>query len=103
MDDRHLTSDLVIVGLTRPPMMMGVPLAAVFLNVLFSSIFFLATGNIFAIVIYGPLHLIAYLMTLKDDRVFHNLLLHMDINSKCPNKPFWGATSYSPLEENQTK
>ncbi len=96
--DTEPTTDPLIVGLTRPPMVMGVPVLGMLVNFTGVSILFLATNNLLALLLIVPLHSICYLLTLKDDRVFDNLFRAQLLANKCPNRRFWGnINTYSPL------
>lgn len=81
-------------ALTRAPTLMGVPYLYFMFNGVVSSVCFLLSHNLFMLLVAIPLHLLGYVLTLRDDRIFEILLVR---TSKCPprSRAFWGADSYS--------
>jgi type IV secretion system protein VirB3 len=100
-DHNDIDIDPLFIGMTRPPMMVGVPMEFFAMNfVLFGvgMILFLSlTGKIlFFILMNLPLHAIGYLATEKDP---HWMRIWMVKSSKCPitqNKRFWKTNSFKP-------
>jgi type IV secretion system protein VirB3 len=97
MSERDLEDPLItplVKGLTRAPTLMGVPYLYFMFNGVASSVCFLVSHNLFVLLVAIPLHLLGYLLTLRDDRIFEILLVK---STKCPprSRAFWGADSYS--------
>lgn len=93
-EEPHL--DPLVVGLTRPPNMLGVPYTMFVLECVVVVLIFLNTKNLLMFGLGIPLHGIAYALTAKDQRLIDTLQKRM---SKCPrtmNYRFWGGDSYSP-------
>lgn len=81
-------------ALTRAPTLMGVPYLYFMFNGVVSSVCFLISHNLLMLLVAVPLHLLGYVLTLRDDRIFEILMVR---TSKCPprSRAFWGADSYS--------
>ena len=81
-------------ALTRAPTLMGVPYLYFMFNGVISSVCFLISHNLLMLLVAIPLHLLGYVLTLRDDRIFEILMVR---TSKCPprSRAFWGADSYS--------
>ena len=65
--------DSIVGGLTRPPMMLGIPFT-----------------------LFVPIHGVAYALTVRDNRFVDVIITRF---SKCPvtrNHRFWGGDSYKP-------
>lgn len=97
MSARDLEEPLItplVKALTRTPTLMGVPYLYFMFNGVASSVCFLVSHNLFMLLVAIPLHLLGYVLTLKDDRIFEILFVK---SSKCPprSRAFWAADSYS--------
>ena len=80
-------------ALTRAPTLMGVPYMYFMFNGVVSSVCFLVTHNLLMLLVAIPLHLLGYVLALRDDRIFEILFVR---STKCPprSRAFWGADSY---------
>lgn len=101
MEDAQADIDPLFIGMTRPPMVMGVPMEFFGLNfILFGAgiIFFLSLSakiSFFACVTL-PLHAAAYIATEKDP---HWMRVYLTKVSRCApikNRKFWKSNSYQP-------
>jgi type IV secretion system protein VirB3 len=83
----------LVKALTRAPTIVGVPYMYFMLEMVATSVIFLATHNLVMLLWMVPFHLFGYIMTLKDDRMFEVLFVK---SSKCPprSRSFWGCDSY---------
>lgn len=96
MTDAELEDPLItplVKALTRAPTLMGVPYMYFMLNGVVTSVCFLVSHNLLMLLVAIPLHLLGFVMTLRDDRIFEILLVK---SAKCPprSRSFWGADSY---------
>jgi type IV secretion system protein VirB3 len=98
-DHSGLTSDLVFVGATRPPMRWGVTYAALIFNLVFTLELFLASRNLLALLLALPIHGISALLCAHDARFFDLLLLwaRTRLLNLMGNGLYWKASSYCPL------
>lgn len=88
--------DPVFLGMTRPPMVWGVPYGSFVFNFLFTTAAFVIQGSLLMFLVAIPIHAVAYLLALKDPRIFDLILVRARARKACPNRSFWGAVSYSP-------
>lgn len=92
-----LHKDVLFVGLTRTPMIMGVPYAAFVAEIMFMAIEHVMVGNplyLFGIV---PIHAIFYMIGAHDPGIFMEIAAWSKTTSRCRNKRFWEMPSFSPL------
>ncbi|SEF01387.1 type IV secretion system protein VirB3 [Rhizobiales bacterium GAS188] len=88
--------DPIVIGLTRPPMMFGVPYVVFVIETMIIVLVFINTKNLLMFGLIVPLHAIGYVLTVRDARFVDVIMTAM---SRCPptrNRPFWGADAYSP-------
>ncbi len=101
MRDRNLglTTDVLFVGATRPPMRWGVTYSALLLNGVFTMEVFLLTKNLLTLLLAIPLHGLCMLLCARDARFFDLALLwgRTRIPALLANARFWKSSSYSPL------
>jgi type IV secretion system protein VirB3 len=94
-----LTTDVLFVGATRPPMRWGVTYSALLFNVVFSMEAFLLTKNLLALLLSVPIHGTCMLLCAREARFFDLVLLWA--KSRLPalfgNLRVWKASSYAPL------
>ena len=86
--------DPLVGGLTRPPMMLGVPYVLFVLEFCLVVLIFVNTKNLLMFLLAIPIHGIAYTLTVRDNRFVDILLVRF---GKCPltlNHRFWGGDSY---------
>ena len=92
----QLHTDILFVGLTRPTTVLGVPYAAFIVEIMLTTLLFLAIGNPFYLLFAAPLHGISYLMSAHDPSVFHLIFIWIKTVGRCRNMRFWGSASFSP-------
>jgi type IV secretion system protein VirB3 len=96
--DNDTQSDPLFLGLTRPAMYWGVPQPVFILIGMASMVAFLVTNSFLPLLIGAPaLHGLAYLLCLKDPRVF-DLWFTKARFLRCLNRRYWGANSYDPFQ-----
>ena len=93
-EDIHLTP--VILGLTKPPMMFGIPYTAFILLVGLTVIGFLLFNSIWAIVLAPFIYIALFTICSQDVMVLDILQVTASKTPNTPNKAFWGTNSYSP-------
>lgn len=94
-DDRpHLTP--LVIGLTRPPMMWGIPLTSFYLIIGITLIAFLVTTSFWAGTIAPVAYLALFALTSRDIRILDLAQVAGRRTPGTPNKLFWGTNSYGP-------
>lgn len=68
--NQGLVHDTLFLGLTRPPMLFGVPYAAMLVNVVLTMEVFVVTKNLLWLLAAGPIHLAFYALCLHEPRFF---------------------------------
>src|ERR1700728_3289791 len=94
-----LTTDLLFVAVTRPPMRWGVTYSALLFNMVFTMEAFLLTKNLLTLLLAAPIHGVCALLCARDARFFDLLLLwaRTRLPALLNNLGYWKASSYSPL------
>lgn len=86
----------LVIGLTRPRMMWGVPIGLFVGELMLVVMIFLNTKNLGAFLLFLPFHAISFMMTVRDP---HMATIFRVRIAKCPltrNRHFWGGNSYQP-------
>lgn len=87
----------LFLGMTRPPMLLGVTFNYFVINTMTSMITFLGTGELPWVLIAIPFHIIGYLICLHDPNMFEVLAVKLLKMMQCLNRSFWGGlNSYCP-------
>ncbi|OLP59655.1 type VI secretion protein [Xaviernesmea oryzae] len=84
----------LVIALTRPRMMWGVPLGLFVGELMIVVLTFLNTKQLATFFLFLPLHGAAYVMTVRDPHLAHVVRTRF---AKCPlvrNRHFWGGNSY---------
>lgn len=85
----------VVIGLTRPPMLWGVPYMAVVIVIGLTIIGWLATNHLSALVVAPALYLILFSQSASDSKFLDVLQVACQRTPRTPNRSFWGSSSYS--------
>jgi len=91
-----MSADPLFLGMTRPALIWGVPFGAFVLNVVVSTIAFLVATDLRGFLIAPVVHALAYLLCLRDIRIFEILAVRAAATPPVPNARFWRAKSYAP-------
>jgi len=94
----RLSSDPLFQGLTRPTMILGVSYMYFVINAIVSMICFINLQSFKILLMVAPtVHLIGYLICLKEPRAIELFIIKMAKGYKCVNRGFHGFTnSYDP-------
>ncbi len=94
----RLQSDPLFQGLTRPTMILGVSYMYFVINAGICMVTFINMQNFMILLVVGPVvHLIGYLICLKEPRAIELFMIKMSKGYKCVNRGFHGYTnSYDP-------
>lgn len=94
----RLQSDPLFQGLTRPTMILGVSYMYFIINAAVNMVFFINTQSFKILLIIAPaVHLIGYIICLKEPRAIELFLVKINKGYKCINRGFHGYTnSYDP-------
>lgn len=92
-DDRVALTPL-IVGLTRPPMLWGVPYMAVVIVISVTITAWLMSNRLAALGLCPVLYLLLFSLTASDSKFLDVLQVACRQTPRTPNRAFWGASSY---------
>ncbi|PWC56208.1 hypothetical protein TSH7_28675 [Azospirillum sp. TSH7] len=92
-----LTEDPLFLACTRPAMWRGVPLEAVALTGMATTIVFVMMGNPLYLLVGVALHGAIRLVIAYDHNLFGLLRLWADTKARARNREIWGGASVSPL------
>jgi type IV secretion system protein VirB3 len=96
-EPERLAEEPLFLACTRPALFLGVPMEAVALNVVMSSIVFLATGSLRYLLIAPALHLVFSAVCKSDPNAFRVLWLFVETKGRARNGGLWGGSSATPL------
>jgi type IV secretion system protein VirB3 len=93
-------SDSLMLAMTRPPVVAGVPLGAFGAVIMVGMLTFAFLGFLWGLAVAIPLYLIARLVVVYDVNAFHLIGLWLNCRFKqslfATNRKVWGGNSYSP-------
>lgn len=92
-DEKPRLTPLVI-GLTRPPMMWGIPLIAFYIIVGVTLIAFLVTASFWSALIAPLIYLVLFASCSRDTRILDIVQMAGRKTPRTPNKLFWRTNSY---------
>jgi len=89
-----LGTDLLFLGLTRPPMILGVSYTFASLNGIVSLLTFIITTKFFYLLVLMPsIHLACWFLCLKEPRAMELFLAKTSKCNICRNKMYHGGTN----------
>lgn len=94
----RLQSDPLFQGLTRPTMILGVSYMFFTINAAISLITFINLQNFIVLILVAPtVHMIGYMICMKEPRAIEMFIVKMNKGYKCINRGHHGQTnSYDP-------
>jgi type IV secretion system protein VirB3 len=94
----RLQSDPLFQGLTRPTMIAGVSYMYFVINAVVCMICFINLQSFLIVIVVAPsVHLLGYLICLKEPRAIELFIIKMAKGYKCINRGYHGYTnSYDP-------
>ena len=95
--EERLTEDVLFLACTRPAMILGAPMEAVGINIIFTAIAFLAGHSPLYLLIAPVLHLVFQAICKSDHNAFRVLWLYVDTKGRSRNSALWGGSSATPL------
>ena len=84
----------LFLGLTRPPMLMGVSYTFAALNGIFSLLAFILTNDFFYLLVLLPaFHMLGWFICLKEPRAIELFVARMSKCNLCRNRMYHGGTN----------
>ncbi len=94
-DDKPTLTPLVI-GLTRPPTMWGIPLNAFYIIVGATLIAFLLSASFWSVLLAPMVYLAVFGLCSRDIRILDLAQVAGRRTPRTRNRPFWRTDSYGP-------
>jgi len=95
--EERLAEDVLFLACTRPAMILGAPMEAMGVNIILTSIAFLAGHSLLYLLIAPALHLVFRGICKSDHNAFRVLWLYVDTKGRARNGALWGGSSTTPL------
>lgn len=97
MASERLQEDILFLACTRPALVLGVPMEAMGVNLIVSTVAFLGGGSLLYLLIAPALHAIFQAICRSDPNAFRVLYLFLETKGRARNGGLWGGSSASPL------
>jgi type IV secretion system protein VirB3 len=91
--------DTLFQGVTRPAMLLGVTYEAAVINFLVTAMAFLGSGRLVMLLVCLPIHLVCYVVCIRDVRFFGLFHLWVRTGGRSRTRMFWNATTLAPLPD----
>jgi len=86
----------LVIGLTRSPLLWGIPYMAVVIIISLTIIAWLVTNRVWALLTAPFSYLVLFTLCSWDTRILDVLQVATRLTPRTRNKVFWGANSYGP-------
>jgi type IV secretion system protein VirB3 len=94
MSSGNIGTNPLFLGLTRPPLLLGVSYTFAALNGIFSLLAFVVTNNFFYLLVLLPVvHGIGWFICLKEPRAIELFIARMSKCNICRNRYYHGGTN----------
>ena len=93
----RLAEDTLFLACTRPAMIAGVPMEAMGINIMVTSVAFLAGHSLLYLLVAPAVHLVFRAICKSDHNAFRLLYLYVDTKGRARNAALWGGSSAAPL------
>lgn len=84
----------LVLGLTRPRMLWGIPWGLFVAEIVLVLMIFLNTKNLLMFLLILPMHAASYVLTIKDVRLVDIIRVRLSKCAGTRNARFWGGNSY---------
>ena len=92
-----LEEDTLFIACTRPAMFAGVTMEAMGINVIATTIFYLAAGSVAYALIGVVFHFIFRALVKHDHNMFRIVVAWVETRGRSRNTSYWGGSSIAPL------
>ncbi|MDG2520516.1 type IV secretion system protein VirB3 [Caulobacter segnis] len=89
--------DTLFLACTRPALVLGVPMEAMGVNLIVSSVAFLAGGSLLYLLIAPALHFVLRGVCRTDHHALRLLWLSVETRGRSRCATLWGGAAFSPL------
>lgn len=102
MSAERLQEDVLFLACTRPALVLGVPMEAMGVNLIVSTVAFLGGGSLLYLLIAPVVHVVFRAVCKADPNAFRVLYLFVETKGRARNGGLWGGSSASPLPVRRT-
>ena len=93
----EIEEDTLFIACTRPAMIAGVTMEAMGINVMMTTIFYLAAGSVAYALVGFVFHFVFRALVKHDHNMFRILLAWVETRGRSRNSAYWGGATLSPL------
>jgi type IV secretion system protein VirB3 len=93
--DEDIVLTPLVIGLTRPPMLWGVPYMAIVIVIAITIIAWLVSNRLASLSLAPALYLLLFSLSTSDSKFLEILQVACQQTPRTPTKSFWGTTSYA--------
>lgn len=93
-----LAEDTLFIACTRPAMFAGVTMEAMGINIIATTIFYLAAGSVAYALVGIVFHFIFRALVKHDHNMFRIVLAWVETRGRFRNTSYWGGSSISPMK-----
>lgn len=93
-EEGSLKLDPLFVGLTRPPLFLGVSLSFAMINMLICIVYYIQTSDLRVVVLGIAIHGIGYIICFKEPLFIELFMIKSQKCNRCRNRSYYGANSY---------
>lgn len=93
-----LEEDTLFLACTRPAMIAGVTMEAMGINIMLTTILYIAAGSIAYALVGIIVHLLFRALVKHDHNMFRILLAWIETRGRSRNVTYWGGATLSPLK-----
>ncbi|MBI1198621.1 MAG: type IV secretion system protein VirB3 [Phenylobacterium sp.] len=97
MTTERLREDVLFLACTRPALALGVPMEAMGVNLIVSTVAFLGGGSLLYLLIAPALHMVFRAICQADPNAFRVLHLYLETKGRARDAGLWGGSSAGPL------
>lgn len=94
---RRPSRDILFLACTRPALVLGVPMEAMGVNLIASSVAFLAGGSLLYLLIAPAIHFVLRGICRSDHHALRLLWLSVETRGRNRSASRWGGSSISPV------
>ncbi|MEZ2127898.1 MULTISPECIES: type IV secretion system protein VirB3 [unclassified Sinorhizobium] len=93
-----IEEDTLFLACTRPAMVAGVTMEAMGMNIMLTTILYIAAGSIAYALVGLVIHFVFRALVKHDHNMFRILMAWLETRGRSRNAAYWGGASLSPLK-----
>ncbi|TCU32602.1 type IV secretion system protein VirB3 [Rhizobium azibense] len=93
-----IEEDILFIACTRPAMIAGVTMEAMGLNIMLTTILYIAAGSVAYALVGVVFHFMFRTLVKHDHNMFRILVSWIETRGRSRNTSYWGGATLSPLK-----